>query len=509
MGITSFYFLCFFAAVLLIYYLTPGKAQWCVLLGASIFFYLTQGEIWLIVYPLAASAVCHYGMRCMAAAEDAGRKKKLFLVVIGLNLACLILLKYINFGINTVNGIAGWFGAGEVLKGFAWLVPLGISYYTLTLLGYVTDVYFGIAQPVGSVWKTALYGMYFPCMISGPILRFRENGEQFFEPHRFDFNETAAGMQRMLWGFFKKLVISERMAVIVSAVYGDYTSYPGLYIWIATAAFAFQLYTDFGGCMDIVLGLSQCFGLKLPENFRTPFFSKTISEYWRRWHITLGVWMKDYVFYPLLRSRFFMELGKKNKIRFGKKRGKQLTTFAGMFVLWFTVGVWHGGDWKYVIGSGLLHWCYIVGGELLEPWFQKGLQKCGIDARAGWLDKLRMLRTFFLVNIGFVFFRAASTGDAWRMLWLSVRRFSLQPLKDGGLLALGLDGIELTIAVVSLLLLLAVSLFQEKKGSVRAWIAARPVAVRFLIWYALLFYVILLGYYGPGYSAAEFIYQGF
>lgn len=509
MGITSFYFLCFFAAVLLLYYILPGKVQWLVLLGASVFFYLAGGTPWLIVYPVAASVICDLGMRRIAAAEDAKKKKRILLWVIGLNLTCLILLKYINFGINTVNGIAGLFGFEEVLHGLRWLVPMGISYYTLTLLGFVVDVYFGIAKPLNNPWKTAVYGMYFPCMISGPILRFREEGEQFFRPHSLVFDQVAAGMQRMLWGFFKKLVISERMATIVSTVYGDYTTYSGLYIWIGTVAFAFQLYTDFGGCMDIVLGLSQCFGLNLPENFRTPFFSKTISEYWRRWHITLGVWMKEYIFYPVLRSRLFTELAKKNKAKFGKKRGKQFTTFAGMFVLWFTVGVWHGGDWKYVIGSGLLHWMYIVVGELLQPWYEKGMKKCGIDPKAGWVDGLRIARTFFLVNIGFVFFRADSVADAWRMLGLAVSKFSLRPLLDGGILNLGLDWIELTIAVVSLLMLLAVSLYQEKKGSVRAMIAGKPVAVRFLIWYALLFYVILLGLYGPGYSAAEFIYQGF
>ncbi len=148
----------------------------------------------------------------------------------------------------------------------------------------------------------------------------------------------------MVWGFFKKLVIAERLGVLVNTVYGSYETYDGLYIWVATACYAFQLYTDFSGCMDIVLGMSESLGIVLPENFRTPFFSKSVAEYWRRWHITLGVWMKDYVFYPLLRSKLFTELNKALKEKCGKKRGKQYATFAAMFVLWLTVGIWHGGD---------------------------------------------------------------------------------------------------------------------------------------------------------------------
>lgn len=539
MSITSFYFLLFYAFVLLIYYIVPKKGQWVILLLASILYYLFSDNGFLIFYPLAAVLVCHLGVRRMvqvrerakaqkeemSSAENSGKSpqkslwkslrksperlcRQALVAVIVINVGVLFLLKYINFGINTVNGIVSFFREGELLRGLNWLVPLGISYYSLTLIGYVVDVYFEIAKPLKNPAKLALYGMFFPCMLSGPILKFREDGDQLYEPHPFDYVQVTRGMQRMLWGFFKVLVISERMGLIVDTVYGNYAQYPGLYIWIGTVAFAFQLYTNFSGGMDISLGIAQTFGLKLPENFERPFFSKTISEYWRRWHITLGVWMKEYVFYPILRSAMFTKLGKKLRARFGKKRGKQLTTFAGMFLLWFAVGIWHGGDWKYVIGSGLLHWAYIVCGELLEPVYAKGMAKLGIDPRAKWVDRLRVLRTFFLVNIGFVFFRADSVGAAFSMLKGAVSVFNPGILIDGSIFALGLDWIEFTIAVVSLLMLLGVSLLQEK-GSVRERIGKKSLPVRWIIWYALLFYVILLGNYGPDYSAAEFIYQGF
>ena len=509
MSFTSFYFLCFYACVLIIYYLIPAKLQWIFLLVSSVAYYLLSGNGVLILYPVVACLVAYAGLRAMAKTTDMKKRRLALAFVVILLIGCLFVLKYVNFGINTVNGIAGILGMGEnIIAGFRFMIPLGISFYTFSILGYVIDVYNQIAMPQKNFFKMALYGMYFPVILSGPILRYREDGEQFFQPHPFDYNQVTFGFQRMLWGFFKTLVISERMNLIVNTIYDNYTAYSGVYIWLATICYAFQLYTNFSGGMDIALGISQTFGIKLPENFETPFFAKTISEYWRRWHITLGVWMKEYIFYPLLRTQAFSKLGKKCREKFGKKRGKQLTTFIAMFILWFTVGIWHGGEWKFVIGSGLLHWFYIVMGELLNPVYGNIMKKCHINGDGRLVNGWRIVRTFLLANIGFVFFRADSTVAACRMLASAVHIGNIGMLFDGSLFSLGLDFIEFTIAVVSLLILLAVSVLQQKEG-MRERIARKNIVVRWGIWYALLFYVILLGYYGPGYSAAEFIYQGF
>lgn len=509
MSFTSFSFLCFYVCTLIVYYLFPAKLRWLLLLAASAVYYLLSGNGILILYPIAACLAAYAGICFMERYEEAEKRRAALILTVMLLVGSLFVLKYVNFGIYTINGIAGIFRGGRgIISGFQFLIPLGISFYTFSILGYVVDVYNKIAEPQKNFLKLALYGMYFPAILSGPILRYREDGEQFFQPHPFDYKQVTFGFQRMLWGFFKTLVISERMNLIVNTVYDNYANYNGIYIWIATICFAFQLYTNFSGSMDIALGVSQTFGIKLPENFETPFFSKTISEYWRRWHITLGVWMKEYVFYPLLRTQAFAKLGKSCREKFGKKRGKQFTTFTAMLILWFTVGVWHGGAWKFVIGSGLLHWFYIVVGELLNPAYKRLMEKCHIRADSKGLDLWRMIRTFFLVNIGFVFFRAESVAAACRMLASAVQIGNVGALFHGSLFSLGLDWIEFTIAVVSLLVLLAVSVLQQKE-SVRERIARKNIVIRWMIWYALLFYVILLGYYGPGYSAAEFIYQGF
>lgn len=511
MGITSFYFLCFFAVLLTVYYCIPRKLQWGLLLLGSAAYCLLAGQGILILYPLVSVGASYLGTKALARAPQEAEKKRrgILAVTILVNIGILFALKYVNFFINTVDGVVHLLGGlDELIAGVDFLVPLGVSFYTFSLLGYVIDVYYGLADAQKNFGKLALYGLYFPNLISGPILKYREHAEQFFAPHAFDYKQVTQGLQRMVWGFFKKLVIAERLGVLVNMVYGDYEGYPGAYIWIATACYAFQLYTDFSGCMDIVLGLSQSLGIALPENFQTPFFSKSVAEYWRRWHITLGVWMKDYVFYPLLRSKLFTNLNKSLKEKFGKKRGKQYATFAAMFVLWLTVGIWHGGDWKFVIGSGLLHWFYIVMEELLAPPFARLNERLHLSGEGRFLNGIRILRTFFLVCIGDLFFRAASVGDAFAMLKSAVGVWNPQILWDGSLLQLGLDGIETAVAVLALLLLWAVSL-KQRKEPVRESIAKKALFLRWILWYALLFAVILLGYYGPGYSAAEFIYQGF
>ncbi|MDE7430220.1 MAG: MBOAT family protein [Lachnospiraceae bacterium] len=511
MGITSFYFLCFFAIMLLVYYSIPSKFQWGFLLLCSVCYCLFAEQAMLLVYPLVSSLACFLGAKLLTQVppEEEKKRRGILAVTVLINIGILFVLKYVNFVINTVNGIAGLFGGnGEMLSAVDFLVPLGVSFYTFTLLGYVFDVYYGLATVQNHFGKLALYGLYFPNLISGPILQYREHAETFFVPHAFDYRKVTRGLQRMVWGFFKKLVIAERLGVLVNTVYGSYETYGGAYIWVATVCYAFQLYTDFSGCMDIVLGMSESLGIELPENFRTPFFAKSVTEYWRRWHITLGVWMKDYVFYPLLRTKLFTDINKSFKKKFGKKRGKQYSTFLAMFVLWLTVGVWHGGDWKFVIGSGLLHWFYIVMEELLAPPCARMMERMSLSAEGRFVTGIRILRTFFLVCIGDLFFRAASVGDALAMLKGAVNVWNPQILWDGSLLQLGLDGIESAVAVLSLLLLWAVSLAQ-RKGSVRDMVAKRPLPLRWVLWYALLFAVILLGYYGPGYSAAEFIYQGF
>lgn len=509
MEITSFYFLCFFLVVLIIYYIIPKRTQWIMLLLTSVTFFVLNSSLPLIIYPLITITMVFLGARIIDQSKEQKRKKAVLSFVVFSQILLLLVLKYLNFGVYTHNALIDVFHINAKLwDRVRFLIPIGISYYTLAMIGYLCDVYWGIRASQKNYFKFALFGIYFPVMISGPIMKYQDMEEQLYEEHRFDYRKVTFGMQRMLWGFFKKLVISERLGILVNTVYSDYKSYPGTYIFVATIFFAFWLYSDFSGCMDIVLGVSECFGITLPENFRTPFFSRSIQEYWRRWHITLGDWLKNYYFYPILRTNFFMQLPKKLKAKFSKKRAKQITTFTAMFILWLTIGFWHGGAWKYIIGSGLLHWFYIVMGELSEPWGKTIREKLHVKDDARSVILFQQIRTFLLVCLGFVFFNAGSMRKAVVMCISMVTTCNIHILWDGSLLNLGLDVVEMTIVIVSLGILYVVSLLQQK-CSVREWLAERNIVVRWVLLYALLFYVILLGNYGPGYSATEFIYAGF
>lgn len=507
MSITSFGFLCFYVIVLLLYYIVPRKLQWIWLLICSVvFFALSSENLLLCLYPISASAICYVG--AWGIEKYPMRSKRILTATILSVMLALFVLKYVNFGVYTFNATIGRISDMK-LSVFQFLIPIGISFYTFSILGYVIDVYWKIGSVEKNYFKLLLYGIYFPVMVSGPILRYRDHGKQFFEGHAFDYKEVTFGIQRMAWGFFEKLVISERLAVIVNTVYGEYTVYQGVYIWVAAVAFVLQLYTDFAGCMDIVLGLSQSLGIRLPENFDVPFSSKSISEFWRRWHITLGSWMRDYVFYPLLRTSALQKVGKAIKKKFGKQMGKKIPTYIAMFVLWFTVGLWHGGAWKYIVGSGLLHFLYILIGEFCEPYFSKICLHFGWDSQSGFVNGLRKIRTFLLVSFSFIFFRAGSFFEGVDIIGNGLVMNNFAQTSRGIISTISLDTIvDFAILVLGLIIFLVFSKIGEK-GSVREKVATFSLPVRWILYYALIFAVILWGYYGPGYSAAEFIYQGF
>lgn len=509
MGITSFLFLLFFAVSVILYYSIPQRCQWSFLLFISVIYFLTSGNALLILYPLASITVTYFGTRWMEQEKDRNKRKWGLSLVVVCNLGILIVLKYLNLGVYTYNALAKRLTESpSLLDTLHFLIPLGVSFYTLSTLSYAFDVYYEIAPAEKNWAKLLLFGMYFPTMISGPIMRYKDMKEQMFGVHAFDYQQVTRGLQRILWGFFKVLVISERLAIVVSTVYNDFEIYGGFYIIFATLCFTLQLYTNFSGSMDIVNGVSQVFGITLPENFQTPFFSKSIQEFWRRWHMTLGAWLKDYIFYPVLRTNFFMELPGKLKPRFGKKTAKKITTFSAMFILWFTVGLWHGGAWKYIIGSGILQWIYIVFGEVLEPVWVKLRNLFRVKKETKWFGVFQMVRTFLLMSFAFLFFNARSFTVGLSMCGSILTTWNPEILWNGSLLQLGLELKEWLVLVLSLALFLMVSLMQQK-GSIREWLAKHNIVVRWILLYAMLFWVILMGNYGPGYSAAEFIYQGF
>ncbi len=511
MLITSLPFLLFFAATLGIYYILPKRYQWVGLFVFSIAFFHFSAADYTILYAVAAVLVTTLCAGRMAKAKTEGnsRSAKRWLVLgLVVNLGILATLKYSNFVIRNVNFAATLAGKPTDIPQLDLLAPLGISFYTMSVVGYLLDVYWGICPAQTNLVKTALFVGYWPQLTSGPIARYNEVREQLYAGHKFDSGQIAFGMQRMLWGIFKKLVISARLAVVVDTIYGDTATYGGYYIWLAAVLFMFQLYTDFSGCMDIILGASECYGIRLPENFRTPFFSRSVQEYWQRWHITLGAWLKDYILYPVLRSRAWKDMTKWIKAHWGKKAAKQIPSILGMLCVWLLMGLWHGGSWNYVLGMGVWFWFLIAAAQVLDPVFKKVIALLKVNTECFSWHLFQSLRVFTLAMIGNMFFRLNGFRKTLRVIKAGLFPNNPEIFFDGSLFKLGLDGPNFILMVVSLFVLLIVSLLQEK-DSVRKQIARQNLPFRWIIWYGLIFGILIFGMYGPGYNAADFIYQGF
>ncbi len=300
--VTSFSFFIFLTLALVLYYIIPMRFRWIELLAASICFFLNASPATTILHLLYGIVVTFGGALLIQNVKNAGRKKTLLVVTLLLTIGQLAYLKYLNMFV----GIDEFF-VKNVGIGFGWqtvkiLAPIGVSYYMVTAIGYVLDVYWGTVSAEKNIFKHALFLCYFPQMTSGPFTKYTEMKKELFTAKRFSLERYTRGGVRVFWGLFKKLVIADRLATVVGTIYGDLSSYYGIYIVIGVFSYAIQLYCDFSGCLDIVLGASEMFGIKLPENFDLPFFSENVSEFWRRWHISLGVWFKEYLFYPILKS---------------------------------------------------------------------------------------------------------------------------------------------------------------------------------------------------------------
>lgn len=314
----------------------------------------------------------------------------------------------------------------------------------------------------------------------------------------------------MIWGFFKKLVIAERLSVVYNSILQGYidNGYCGILIFIGVFLAGLHTYVDFSGGMDIIIGLSEAMGIVLPENFQRPYMSRTYGEFWRRWHISLGTWFKNYVFYPLSLSRPFHILTQKSKIYFGDMIGKVIAPSVASFITFFIIGIWHGANMKYV-AYGIWQAFFVAQGTLLENVYRKIRKLCKVNMESFYFKMFQISRTVILVTFGRYFSFAADLTDAWHLLGASWRKWDLHVLFDDTFYNLGLDQKNIQLVFICLVLLLFVSVFQEKGIRLREWIARQSIVVRWSIYLSAIFGVIILGQYGPGYHVSDFVYQGF
>jgi len=511
MSLISPQFGVFFIGSLIVYYLVPLKFRWCVLLTASAIFYLLSATPHTILY-LFFSILSIYSASRYIAGESSKYKKPVFVLTISANIALLVLLKYIKGVWSTGSSLLKVFDIHIPLLELGWIASLGISFYTLQLIGYLTDVYWAITPVQKNIAKLALFASYFPSISSGPILRYAQVQQELFDGHKASYKNITFGIQRMLWGLLKKMIIAERMAAITRPIFADINTYTGILLWIGLLAAVMQIYADFSGNMDFILGASECFGVKLTENFHQPFFSLTIQEFWQRWHISLGSWLRDYIMYPLLHSRTWMLLGKKIKKHFGKKAAKTLPTFLAMFILWFANGIWHGGYLKY-IATVMWFWLAVTTGQLLEPFGKIIIQTLKINTNCFSWRLFQRIRTIAVYSFGILFFYSNNVTHALGMLkrMISIRNvfdsFTSETL-DTAFKLFG-NTIGVRVLILSVTILVYVESYQNRGGIIRETLAKQNLAFRWAVLFILIFSIILFGVYGPGYDPAEFIYAGF
>ena len=508
MSLISMEFLIFVGIAVIGYYLIPKRFQWIWLLIFSYIYYASSGI--KILFFLLYTTITTYGTgrlldrvnhKELPRNEAKSRKRRILIGCLLLNFGMLAVLKYTNFAIENVNAI---FHAGISFQKL--ILPLGISFYTFQSMGYIIDVYWGKYEAEKNPFRFALFVSFFPQLLQGPIGRFDRLARQLYEQHSFDLLKAQYALQLMLWGFFKKLVLADRAAVVVNQVFQNYTQYSGVTNIVAVLMYSIQLYMDFSGGMDVVMGVAALFGVELDQNFKRPYFATSITDFWHRWHITLGTWMKDYIFYPVSLSKWMGKFGKWSKKAFGKKTGRVVPICVANIIVFLVVGIWHGAAGKY-IAYGLYNGLIIAVSSLLAPLYRKGFEKFHINPKSGAWHVVQILRTFLLVNISWYFDMAVSLSAAFAMMKSTVTGFSLATLTDGSLMMLGLDKLDYMILAMGCLVVFLISFLKERGIQIRESLGRKPLVIRWAVYGMLVFGIPMFGYVMT--TTGGFIYAQF
>ncbi len=487
-----------------IYYITPKRCRWVILLAAGLIFYATYGIRYMgyIIFTIITT----YGMTLkMDSCEDKALRKRWLIGCLLLNFGLLFLMKYLNFTISNINGVLKMLSLGAGLGKVSLVMPLGMSFYTFQTMSYCIDVYYKKYEPERNIFKFALFVSFFPQLLQGPIGRYDRLAPQLIGGSTFDIVNIEHGAQRVLIGLAKKLILADRAYVVADIILTKLNVYTGAHIIAALMFYSVYIYCDFAGGMDLVIGVAEIFGIRLDENFRQPYFSMSIGEFWRRWHISLGNWMKDYVFYPFSISKPMTRFGKYAKKKFGKQTGRVLPICLANLLIFFIVGVWHGANWKYIV-YGLYNGIIIAVSNLLKPAYAKGLAFFHIKGDSWYWRIFKMFRTFVLVNIGWLCDACSSLSDVLRAIGNVFIGFRISALFDGGMLKMGLNMRDYKVLLIALLIHLVYSIVKERGVDIRAWLDKRPLVLRWAVYIALVFVTAPFGYVG---TTTEFMYAQF
>lgn len=480
MRVFSYDFFVLWGLTALLFYTVARRWQWQILAIASVLFYIASVDKvpWIL---LAVWLVTYCGARYADSHKGDNKSKIVFVLTVIISLSALIL--------------------GRATSFFALL---GNSYFTLKAIGYAIDVYYRGERHEENIFKYLLYLIYWPTVLEGPFIRIREFEENFCAGIRFNYDCFTHGIQRFIWGGAKKIVIAERLGLLVSALLSEPEGKGGRFIILAIAAYAIQLYSDFSGFMDMMLGVSLTFGIRLPENFKQPYFAKSVSEFWRRWHITLGLWFRDYIMFPFTSCAAIKGMAKKIR-RKNKGLGKLIPIWMGTCLVWILTGLWHSFSKNY-----LLWGCYyasLIGcAQAYSILFDNGRKK---EMRKGaWLKNgLSILRTLLLVLAADSIVCVSGLSNvkaSWKEILFNFGGGSIQSVISAGITVK-----DFWILGIGMLLMLAVSLMKERNQSVQLKLDSAPIVIRWMVYYALLFAILIFGLYGSEYDVSQFMYMQF
>lgn len=497
MQFNSFDFMLFFPVVICVYFIIPKKLRMIWLLVASYYFYMGWNAKYAVL--IGGSTVATYISGLLFSAYKKGNvKRKRFLTMVAcivLNLGILALFKYGNFVIETLNIPLNVLHIDPIDRRFDFLLPVGISFYTFQALGYMIDVYRGDVEVEKNFIRYALFVSFFPQLVAGPIERSKNLLDQMRhieDIKLWNAKRVASGAILMIWGLFMKMVIADRVSILVDTVFDNYRMFGSVELIVAAIGFAIQIYCDFGSYSMIAIGAAKIMGFELMENFNAPYFATSIREFWNRWHISLSTWFRDYLYIPL-----------------GGNRKGTIRKYLNILIVFLISGLWHGANWSFVVWGGI-HGLYQVIGDALKPYRRKMTEVLQVNTNCfSWRLMQRMV-TFSLVVFAWIFFRADTISQAL----LYIKRIALKPtpwmLFNDGLYNLGLNRTEMNILIVSVVILLIVDYVRVHKNmTLDQFLFSQNLWFEWTVVIALIVMTFIFGEYGPTFDAKQFIYFQF
>ncbi len=493
----SLQFLVFFPIVCLVYFVMPKKARWTWLLVASYYFYMCWNAKYALLMFLSTFITWGSGIFITRfnSLEDEKKRRTMKNLTVAVsfvsNLAILFFFKYFNFVIDNLNTVLQACGMSVLNPSFDVILPVGISFYTFQALSYTMDIYRGEIKCEKNLFRYMLFVSFFPQLVAGPIERSKNLLGQLKEPKSFDFIRVRDGLLLMFWGLFQKLVIADRVAIIVNTAYNSYTEHGGTELLLATVCFALQIYCDFSSYTDIARGAAQVLGFNLMDNFKQPYFACSIAEFWRRWHISLSGWFKDYLYIPL-----------------GGNRVGTIRKYLNIMIVFLASGLWHGASWNFILW-GALHGLYQILGALTLGARECVCRLLSINRKSHGHRIIQRLITFALVTFSWIFFRATNIGEAFTIVGKIFAEPNPWIFSTDKIYELGLDAKQIFVGIIAVIVLITVSVLHYKKISIRRDLLSNNIILRWSTALALIFAVIIFGIYGPGYNESQFIYFQF